>query len=144
MFRFASAHGESCKCLITLVKSTSNGGGRRAAALMRNKRTLRVADEAAFFLDNFETILLRQGCSRALVEQFAYELYEILVGRLPAGAWTDRAQYVGLDPFHAMHSQYRFTEGYVTGLYSANEREVVLYSISIALPAEDAMAMSVA
>lgn len=109
---------------------------------MRNKRTLRVAEEAAFFLDNFETILLRQGCARTVVEQFAYELFDVLVGRLPTGAWTDRAQYVGLDPFHPMHSQYRFTEGYVTGLYSANEREVVLYSISIVLPVTNAMAAS--
>lgn len=112
---------------------------------MRNKRTLRVAEEAAFFLDNFDTILLRQGLSRAVVEQFAYELFDILVGRLPTGAWTDRAQYVGLDPFHPLHSQYRFTEGYVTGLYSANEREVVLYSISVTLPVADAaVATSVA
>jgi hypothetical protein len=101
---------------------------------MRNKRTLHVAKEAAFFLDHFEAILLRQGCPRTLVEQFAFELFEILFERLPTGNWTDRAQYVALDPFHPMHSQYKFTEGYVTGLYSASEDEVVLYSIAIAVP----------
>jgi hypothetical protein len=104
---------------------------------MRNKRTVHVAKEAAFFLDNFETILLRQGCPRTLVEQFAFELFEILIERLPTGAWTNRAQFVGLDPFHAMHSQYTFTEGYVSGLYSANEDEVVLYSIAIAIPVSE-------
>jgi hypothetical protein len=104
---------------------------------MRNKRTVHVAKEAAFFLDNFETILLRQGCPRTLVEQFAYELFDILVGRLPTGSWSDRAQYVGLDPFHPMHSQFKFTEGYVSGLYSANEDEVVLYSIAIAIPVSE-------
>jgi hypothetical protein len=106
---------------------------------MRNKRTVHVAKEAAFFLDNFEAILLRQGCPRTLVEQFAYELFDILVGRLPAGSWTDMAQYVGLDPFHPMHSQYKFTEGYVSGLYSANEDEVVLYSIAIAVPVSESV-----
>jgi hypothetical protein len=107
---------------------------------MRNKRTVHVAKEAAFFLENFETILLRQRCPRTLVEQFAFELFEILVERLPTGAWTDRAQYVGLDPFHPMHSQYKFTEGYVTGLYGANEDQVVLYSISIAIPVSEPLA----
>ena len=101
---------------------------------MRNKRTVYVAEDAAFFLDNFEAILLCQGCPRALVEQFAFELFDILVGRLPTGTWTDRAQYIGLDPFHPMHSQYTFTEGYVSGLYSANEGQVVLYAITIAVP----------
>ena len=107
---------------------------------MRNKRTVHVAKEAAFFLDNFEAILLRLGCQRTLVEQFAFELFDILVGRLPTGTWTDRAQYIGLDPFHPMHSQYTFTEGYVTGLYSANEDEVVLYSINVAIPVSEPLA----
>lgn len=97
---------------------------------MRNKRTAHIAEEAAFFLDNFEPILLRQGCPRTLVEQFASELFDIVVGRLPTGAWSERAQYVGLDPFHAMHSQYTFTEGYVSGMYSANEDQVILYSVT--------------
>jgi hypothetical protein len=107
---------------------------------MRNKRTLHVAREAAFFLDNFEAILLRQGCPRTLVEQFAFEIFEILIERLPTGNWTNRAQFIGLDPFHAMHSQYTFAEGYVSGLYSANENEVVLYSIAIAVPVSEPLA----
>ena len=107
---------------------------------MRNKRTVHVAREAALFLDNFETILLREGCARTLVEQFAFELFEVLFERLPTGAWTDRAQFVGLDPFHAMHSQYTFTEGYVSGLYSTNEDQVVLYSITIAVPVSEPLA----
>jgi hypothetical protein len=112
---------------------------------MRNKRTIHFTDEAAFFLDNFETILLQQGCQRTLVEQFAFEIFEIVFGRLPIGAWSGRAQYIGLDPFHAMHSQYTFTEGYVSGVYSANEDQVILHSITIALPvSEPQTAISVA
>jgi hypothetical protein len=123
-----------------LKKNHLNGGGNSAASFMRNKRTLHVAREAAFFLDNFETILLREGCPRSLVEQFAFEIFEILIERLPTGSWTNRAQFVGLDPFHAMHSQYTSTEGYVSGLYSANEYEVVLYSIAIAIPVSEPLA----
>ncbi len=111
---------------------------------MRNKRTLKIADEAAFFLEDYETILLRLGYSRALVEQLAYELYEAVFLRLPTGAWTGQAQFLCNDPFHALHSRYRFTEGCVTGVYSANEREVVLYELSVALPTAEALAVSVA
>jgi hypothetical protein len=50
---------------------------------------------------------------------------------------------VGLDPFLPMHSQYKFTEGYVSGLYSANEDQVVLYSIAIEIPISDVLQASI-
>jgi hypothetical protein len=98
---------------------------------MRKSRSLRVANEAAFFLDNFEAILLREGCSRSFVEQFAYELYDVVFTKLPAGAWTDQAKFVELDKFLPLHSVYKFTEGFVTGLYSANGDQVVLHWLGI-------------
>lgn len=106
---------------------------------MRKSRSLRVANEAAFFLDNFEAILLREGCSRSFVEQFARDLFDVVFDKLPAGGWTDRAQFIERDEFLPSHSVFKFTEGFVTGLYSANADNVVLHSLAMENAVSDAI-----
>jgi hypothetical protein len=106
---------------------------------MRKSRSLQITDDAAYFLDNFEDILLREGRSSSFVEQFAYELFVVVFGKLSGGAWTDQAKFLGLDQFLPLHSHYRFTEGFVTGQYSANGDQVVLHSLALETSVPEAL-----
>jgi hypothetical protein len=101
---------------------------------MRQRRSISITASAETFLENYMAKLLREGHPMALVEQFAFELYDIVFERLPRGSLRNGVNYVGLDPFLPKYSQYMFTEGYVRGMYSACGDHVVLYSLSIEVP----------